>query len=374
MPTIKQVKEMVPVERVLSHFLALRIEGPRFKAFCPFHDDDLNGRPNLVVFPDKGTFHCFVCGAHGDAIDFVSQIEKVSLSEAKNRILALESGVEKTLERSPAPKVDVELSAGASQIDSAYRRMIAYLRLSDLHREILHGHGLSDRAIAANGYRSLPEDDREALGGLLQSDFGDAGLRGVPGLYQTSGGWAVAGKAGLLIPVQDVLGRVIGMQIRADDPGNTGKYRWMSSAGKDGGASPKSPCHVCGWVGEGPLLLTEGPLKAASVAENLGLAACAVAGVSTWRRAVEVVKDLKPTVVILAFDQDADPSTRVAVQRNVQALRQAVEELGVPVSSAHWEGCKGIDDAIVAGARIELGIDAPVSSSVTPAGEAFIEM
>lgn len=48
----------------------LRGKGREMEALCPFHSENT---PSFTVVPDKGFFHCFGCGAHGSAFDFVMQ-------------------------------------------------------------------------------------------------------------------------------------------------------------------------------------------------------------------------------------------------------------------------------------------------------------
>jgi hypothetical protein len=51
--------------------------GAKGKILCPFHDDH---SPSLHVYDDH--YHCFVCGAHGDAIDWLRQVEGLSYNVA----------------------------------------------------------------------------------------------------------------------------------------------------------------------------------------------------------------------------------------------------------------------------------------------------
>jgi hypothetical protein len=53
------------------------------KIICPFHDDNT---PSLVIYDDH--FHCFVCGAHGDAIDWLMMIEGMNRKEARQHLAA----------------------------------------------------------------------------------------------------------------------------------------------------------------------------------------------------------------------------------------------------------------------------------------------
>lgn len=55
------------------------IELKRGKALCPFHTERT---PSFVLNQKKQTFHCFGCGAHGDAITFIKKFKGLSFKEA----------------------------------------------------------------------------------------------------------------------------------------------------------------------------------------------------------------------------------------------------------------------------------------------------
>jgi DNA primase catalytic core len=66
--------------------LGMRVSGhdsPHPKALCPFHDDHT---PSLTFYPGKGSnrgyFHCFTCGIHGDVFALTEQLKKCDFSEA----------------------------------------------------------------------------------------------------------------------------------------------------------------------------------------------------------------------------------------------------------------------------------------------------
>jgi DNA primase len=59
------VKEAVPLEEVASRYTRLRRAGERHVGLCPLHTET---RPSFTVYPN-GRYHCYGCGAHGDAID-----------------------------------------------------------------------------------------------------------------------------------------------------------------------------------------------------------------------------------------------------------------------------------------------------------------
>lgn len=61
-----------------NYGLVIRQKGYRYWACCPLHGEKT---PSLCFFPD-GRWHCFGCGAHGDAADLYAALYGVSLAEA----------------------------------------------------------------------------------------------------------------------------------------------------------------------------------------------------------------------------------------------------------------------------------------------------
>ena len=57
-----------PITDVITRYLAVKREGPHYKANCPFHDDK---HASLTITPNKNLAKCFACGWSGDSIAFV---------------------------------------------------------------------------------------------------------------------------------------------------------------------------------------------------------------------------------------------------------------------------------------------------------------
>lgn len=87
-------------------------KGREYTGLCPFHNEKT---PSFYVVPDKGFFHCFGCGAHGDAVGFVMRDRNLGYREA---LAALNGG---TL---PALDPAVRAARQAEQRREAYRRRI----------------------------------------------------------------------------------------------------------------------------------------------------------------------------------------------------------------------------------------------------------
>lgn len=67
-----------PLSAVIGETVTLKKSGNNKVGCCPFHADK---SPSFVVYTDN-RYHCFGCGAHGDVIDYVSALKKVTLPEA----------------------------------------------------------------------------------------------------------------------------------------------------------------------------------------------------------------------------------------------------------------------------------------------------
>ena len=60
----------------------LKKQGKNYGACCPFHNEK---SPSFIVSPDRQTYHCFGCGVHGNAIDFMMEYERLEFVEAMRR-------------------------------------------------------------------------------------------------------------------------------------------------------------------------------------------------------------------------------------------------------------------------------------------------
>jgi DNA primase len=88
---IAAVRERSPIADVVGEYLQLRpAGGGSLKGLCPFHEERT---PSFNVTPGKELYHCFSCGAGGDVIRFVMELEHLAFTEAVER-LAARAGVE----------------------------------------------------------------------------------------------------------------------------------------------------------------------------------------------------------------------------------------------------------------------------------------
>ena len=86
---LDEIRARVPLESAIGKRVRLVRRGRESVGLCPFHKEKT---PSFTVNEDKGFFHCFGCGAHGDVIGFVMRDEGLSFPEAVER-LASDAGL-----------------------------------------------------------------------------------------------------------------------------------------------------------------------------------------------------------------------------------------------------------------------------------------
>jgi len=82
---IQELLDRVDVVDVISRHLPLKKKGANFTACCPFHEEKT---PSFSVSQSKQFYHCFGCGKHGNAIDFLKEYSGLSFIEAVEAIAA----------------------------------------------------------------------------------------------------------------------------------------------------------------------------------------------------------------------------------------------------------------------------------------------
>src|SRR5262249_23213505 len=155
------------------------------------------------------------------------------------------------------------------------------------------------------GYRSLPPACRAGVCRELRDLFPDALLLSVPGIVRREGPHGayltISGRAGLLIPARDVMGQIVGLVVRPDDPGDGAKSSWLSSRWA-GGPPPNTRVHVpVGVRPGGRVIVTEGALKSdvAFALAGRQRTILGLPGPHISNEALDVLRRLEPTEVLL---------------------------------------------------------------------------
>ncbi|MDQ2870867.1 MAG: DNA primase [Acidobacteriota bacterium] len=76
---LAELRSAVDIVEVIGEHTRLKKAGRSWKGLCPFHNERT---PSFTVDRDKGLYHCFGCGAGGDVIHFVRQMDRLEFPEA----------------------------------------------------------------------------------------------------------------------------------------------------------------------------------------------------------------------------------------------------------------------------------------------------
>jgi DNA primase len=151
---IQSLLGRVDIVDVVDRYVKLKKAGANFSACCPFHNEKT---PSFTVSPTKQFYHCFGCGAHGNAIGFLMEYSGFAYPEAI-RALAETVGmpVPETHSRADKPGASEAPGLAARMMDAlAYYR--AELKKSKAAIEYLKGRGLTGEIAARYGLGYAPD-------------------------------------------------------------------------------------------------------------------------------------------------------------------------------------------------------------------------
>src|SRR5262245_55588905 len=109
--SLELLRQRIDLSEVLSMHLHLQRSGSSYKALCPFHEEKT---PSFMLQKGDTHYHCFGCGAHGDAIAFLMTHVKMPFVDA---VESLAERFQVTLEKSAEPQK--EKGPGRAQLKQA---------------------------------------------------------------------------------------------------------------------------------------------------------------------------------------------------------------------------------------------------------------
>src|SRR5437660_441584 len=206
---IRAVRERASLSEVISDVVALRRRGRSAVGLCPFHAEKT---PSFTVSEERGFFHCFGCGEHGDVFAFLMKAQALTFPEAVRRV-AERFGVPLP-EEAGEPARRREPLAAANAVAAAFfqaelrgpggGRARAYLRERGLSEEVIERFGLgwapgAGEALARHlRTKGLPLEDALTAGLVMRRDRPD-GAGGVLDRFRDR----------LMFPITDASGKTI---------------------------------------------------------------------------------------------------------------------------------------------------------------------
>jgi DNA primase len=312
---IDELLNRVDIVDVIDSRVSLKKAGREYQACCPFHNEKT---PSFTVSPGKQFYHCFGCGAHGNAIGFLMDYENLAFPEAVEE-LARSVGMEVPHEvtaGSPADERRLDHYSLLEKAERFYRgqlrqhaqatRAVDYLKARGLSGEIAQTFGLG---YAPPGWDSLAKHLHDAASRKLAVELGLLVQKDDGGCYDRF-------RDRIMFPIRDRRGRCIGFggRVLGDE-----KPKYMNS--------PESPVFHKGRELYGlfearkagqkleRLLVVEGYMDVVALAQ-FGLSnAVATLGTATTP---EHLESLYRTVSEVVFCFDGDAAGRRAAWRALE--------------------------------------------------------
>ena len=209
---IQQVRSAVDIVDVIREYVpSLKVAGRSVRGLCPFHGEKT---PSFHVHPEKGFFKCFGCGVSGDIIEFLTQIEQVSFTEALER-LAKQAGVYLKKDSYQAQKREETVKEKLYRVLEAaliyYEEQLQDDRGGEAAKSYLESRGVKDETIEKFRLGCAPEAGESCFEALVKKGFSidlcqQAGLaaRSKAGRYYDP----LFGR--LIFPIIDNFGHVVG--------------------------------------------------------------------------------------------------------------------------------------------------------------------
>ncbi len=210
------------IVEVVGSRVPLKRQGKEYAARCPFHDER---SASFTVSPTKQFYHCFGCGAHGTAISFLMNYDRLEFLDAVEE-LAKRAGMEVPRDANPrSPQQQDDSRDQYSALDAATRFFQKQLEGNDKALAYLDGRGVDadTRARFSIGYAP---DGYSALKDALGKDERRMKLLDRVGLFSKNDRGHVYDKFRdrVMFPIFDRRGRVIAFGGRVMEKDDGPKY------------------------------------------------------------------------------------------------------------------------------------------------------
>jgi DNA primase len=321
---LDELRARTLLSSVIAPHVKLIRAGREYKACCPFHNEKT---PSFTINDDKHFYHCFGCGAHGDAIRFLTDHRGLPFMDAVKE-LAAKAGMDVPAP-DPQAKERAERAASLTDVMAACQKWFAD-QLQGIGgaaaRDYLKARGIGAETVARFGIGLAP-DSRNALKTAL-ANLGEDRLVETGMLIQPEEGGKEPYdrfRGRLMIPIRDQRGRVIAFggrilgegepkYLNSPDTPLFDKGRTLYNIDRAGPASRQAK----------RLIVVEGYMDVIAL-DRAGIAeAVAPNGTAVTEAQLERMWRLDPAP-ILCFDGDS-PGRKAAIRAALRALPHIAPE------------------------------------------------
>ena len=325
---IEQIKDRIDIIDIISEHVALKKNGRNYLGLCPFHKEKT---PSFSVNAEKGIFKCFGCGASGDAISFLMQLNHQSFMQVMED-LAYKYGFE----------WQVQGAGNSSEISSQKKQMIEantltakfffeYLYKKTDAKEYLNKRGCSDEIIERFGLGFAPEKGDALFEYLTKQGFKSDFLEKAGLVSQRTDGKGFIDKfrGRIIVPVYNERGEVVAFGARIFNSDNGPKYlNSQETLVYNKSKTLYGLYQAKDFIREhDAVVIMEGYFDVITAHANGVRNAVASCGTSLTEQHVKILnRYMDDKRIYLAFDSDA--AGQKATNRNAQLIQDEFSPLG----------------------------------------------
>jgi DNA primase len=210
---LDEIRSRLDMVELVGQFVNLKRAGQHWKGLCPFHAEKT---PSFTVNPARGIFHCFGCGAGGDAFGFLMRHDRLGFPEAV-RAAAERVGVELPTRREPEADGQFETLRRIMALAYEFYGRSLWQPEGAKGRDYLERRGVDLDVARRFGLGYAPEGWNALLAAMAAHSLSPEQLvqAGLVLPRQTGSGFYDRFRGRLLFPIRDEQGRVIAFGGRA---------------------------------------------------------------------------------------------------------------------------------------------------------------
>jgi len=203
---VERVRDATDLLVLVGSAVKLRKQGSAHVGLCPFHAER---SPSFQVVANRGFYHCFGCGKHGDAFAWLMEREGMTFPEALEQ-LARAAGIDLPQHRErPSAEVDLETRM-RSALDAAQAFFEAQLGRHEGARAYLRDRGYEGPFLAEAGFGMAPDAWDALVTHLRGLNFSGELLEQAGLVSRSERGTQIDFlRNRLTIPIHDARGRVV---------------------------------------------------------------------------------------------------------------------------------------------------------------------
>jgi len=207
---MSELRDRVTLSEIVGRKVRLIRAGREFKGCCPFHKEK---SPSFTVNDDKQFYHCFGCGAHGDAIEFVMQQDNLSFIEAIET-LATQAGMQvpaQSPQEVAHAKLEKSLHSLMDEAASFFTHALYNTTEGHVPLAYVRDRGISEECLTAFRVGYSPADGQALRHHLKDKGYTEEQMieAGVVRASQRGGAPYSFFRERLMFPVADKRGRIV---------------------------------------------------------------------------------------------------------------------------------------------------------------------